>query len=221
MKLAKSFYLVVLMLLGNDATNKATWNVDVSQFTDLAIYIDNHSENGFSAKNTIANLYIDNIQYLETPTLGTPTLYYKNQNDFGKLSISEENKIEDTLNYEIIPYEQQRDYEKPQIYDTSFSPICLGFVNQDIKTNCIITDIEEPLRYDGSLLKRCDIGLTRITCTVSFDIHIINQLEEHFRSTVTIAIPLKETDSEATIYDGFLKQELSDVNDFAFYTVEN
>ena len=175
LKLAKSFYLVVHMPLGNDATNKATWNLDVSQFTDMAIYINNHSENGFTAQNTIANLYIDNIQYPEMPILGTPTLYYKNQNDFGKLSISEENKIEDTLHYEIIPYEQERNYEKPEIYDTSFSPICIGFANQDIKTNHIITNIEEPLRYDGSLLKRCSIGLTRISCTVSFDIHIINQ----------------------------------------------
>lgn len=205
----------------NEATNKSTWNVNVSQFTDMAIYIDNHSENGFSSKNTISQLYIDNIQYPQMPTLGTPFLYYKNQNDFGKLSFTEENNIQDTLHFEILPYENERNYEKPEIYDTSFSPICLGFVNKDIKTNFIITNIEEPLRYDGSLLKRCNIGLTRINCTLSFDIHIINQANEHFKSTVTIEIPLKDISSENTIYDGFVKQEITDVEDFAFYVDEN
>ena len=105
----------------NEATNKSTWNVNVSQFTDMAIYIDNHSENGFSSKNTISQLYIDNIQYPQMPTLGTPFLYYKNQNDFGKLSFTEENNIQDTLHFEILPYENERNYEKPEIYENHFA----------------------------------------------------------------------------------------------------
>lgn len=204
----------------NEATNKSTWNVNVSQFTDIAIYIDNHLENGFSKENTIAKLYIDNIQYAQMPTLGTPFLYYKNQNDFGKLSFNEENRIQDCLNFEIIPYENERNFEKPEIYDTSFSPICLGFTNKDIKTNYSITNIEEPLRYDGSLLKRCNIGLTRINCTVSFDVHIINQANEHFKSTLSIEIPLKDNSSETTIYDGFTKQEITKISNFSFYIVD-
>ena len=204
----------------NEATNKSTWNVNVSQFTDIAIYIDNHLENGFSKENTIAKLYIDNIQYPQMPTLGTPFLYYKNQNDFGKLSFNEENRIQDCLNFEFIPYENERNFEKPEIYDTSFSPICLGFTNKDIKTNYSITNIEEPLRYDGSLLKRCNIGLTRINCTVSFDVHIINQANEHFKSTLSIEIPLKDNSSETTIYDGFTKQEITEVSNFSFYIVD-
>lgn len=220
-KISKIFLFSSADAIQNEAANKSTWNVNVSQFTDIAIYIDNHSENGFSKENTISNLYIDNIQYIDSPSLGTPILYYKNQNDFGKLSLKEENKIQDTLHFETIPYENERNYEKPEIYDTSFSPICLGFANSNIKTNYIITNIEEPLRYDGSLLKRCSIGLTSISTTVSFDVHIINQMNEHLKSTITIPIPLRENNSEATIYDGYLKQEITNVSNFEFYVVEN
>ena len=196
----------------NDTANKSTWNLDVSQFTDIAIFIDNHNENEFTKENTIAQLYIDNIQYIETPTLGNPVLYYKNQEDFGKFSFNEENKINDCLDFEILPYEQEQNHGKPEIYDTSFSPICLGFVNQNIKSNYVVTDIQNPLHYDGSLLKRCNIGLTRIACSFSFDLHLINQLDEHFKSTITIDIPLKNTDSDTTIYDGSIKQEILEPN---------
>ena len=203
----------------NEAANKSTWNLNVSQFTDIAIFVDNHSETDLSKKNTISQLYIDNIQYTNTPLLGTPKLYYKNPNDFGKLSFQEEKEIHDTLNYAIIPYSKQLNYENPEAYDSSFSPICLGFVNQNIKTDYTITNIEEPLHYDGNLLKRCNIGLSRIQCSFSFDIHILNQLGNHFKSTVTIDIPLKDTSSNATIYDGFLKQEITKLENCKFYEI--
>lgn len=201
----------------NNNTNKASWNLNISQFTDIGIFIDNHSENGFSKENTISKLYIDNICYTNVPTLGTPNLYYKNPNSFGKLSFKEDYKISNFLEYTIIPYEQQIDFENPYMYDTNPSPICIEFVNQDIKTSYTLSDIAEPLRYDGSLLRRCNIGLTSISCSFSFDIHIVNQLGKHFKSTVTIDIPLKDENSNKTIYDGYLKQDILNVSDFKFY----
>lgn len=201
----------------NQSVSKTTWNLNISQFTDIAIFIDNNSENELTSQNTIQSLYIDNIKYINTPTLGTPILYYKNPNDFGKLSFKEENKIDNTLNYSIAPYNQQLNYEKPEVYDSSFSPTCIGFVNQDIKTDYVVTNTQETLYYDGSLLKRCHVGLTSINCSFSFDIHIINQLGEHFKSTVTIDIPLKDESNNKTIYDGFLKQEITDLENLKFY----
>lgn len=199
----------------NETTNKASWNVNVSQFCDIAISINHHSENGLTAENTIKELYIDDIEYLETPTLGTPILYYKNQNDFGKLSYVEENKIQDNLQYTVIPYNQEKDTSKPQIYDSSFSPICLGFVNENIKKNYTISDISTPLTYNGSILRKCNVGLNSIATRISFKLHIINQMDYHFVTTVTLDIPLK--DDDATIYDGYIQKEITDFSNMKFY----
>lgn len=199
----------------NETINKASWNVNVSQFSDMAIFIDHHPENGLTAENTIKELYIDDIEYLESPTLGTPILYYKNEKDFGKLSYVEENKIENDLRYTIIPYDQEKDTSKPQIYDSSFSPICLGFVNENIKKNYTISDISTPLTYNGNILKRCNIGLNSIATRISFKLHIINQMDHHFVTAITLDIPLKNEDT--TIYDGTLTRKITDFSNIKFY----
>lgn len=144
-------------------------------------------------------------------------LYFKNPNDFGKLSYSENSIIQDTLNYTIIPYEQQINYENPEVYDSSFSPICIGFVNKDIKENYIVTDIKDNLLYDGSLLKRGNISLSNINCSFSFDLNIINQMNKHYKANITIDIPLKSSDTNSTIYDGFIKQEITNLENLKFY----
>lgn len=204
----------------NEVINRANWNVNISQFCDIAICIDNHSEsNGLSSKNTITSLYIDDIQFLETPSLGTPLLYYKNVDDFGKLSYSENNKIQDNLSYSIIPYEHEKDTSKPEIYDSSFSPICIGFVNQNIKTDYTISDISSPLTYDGSLLKKCNVVLSSISCKISFKLHLISQDNKHYISNITLDIPLKDSNSNKTIYDGNIQQELTDMKNFSFYLI--
>lgn len=199
----------------NETTNKASWNVNVSQFCDIAIFINHHSENGLTSENTIKELYIDDINYLESPTLGTPILYYKNEKDFGKLSYVEENKIENDLHYTIIPYDQEKDTSKPQIYDSSFSPICLGFVNENIKKNYTISDISTPLTYNGNILKRCSVGLNSIATRISFKLHIINQVDYHFVTAITLDIPLKNENT--TIYDGTLTKEITDFKNTKFY----
>lgn len=199
----------------NDTANKTTWNVNVSQFTDIAIFIDN--EGNLTQENTIQNLYLDNFKYTKEPSLGQPILYYKNQNDFGKISYTKEKKIKDTLNYTIIPYEQTIDYSNPETYDSKISPVCVGFVNQDIKTNYAITNTQDGLHYDGRLLKQCQVGLSSINCSVTFDVHIVNQLGNHFVSNVTIDIPLKDSNSNKTIYDGYLIEEVNDLDSLHFY----
>ena len=60
--------------------NKPVWNLNIGQFTDIALDINNRSgENGISYENTIKTLYIDNIKYIGVP-INAPTAV--NINDF-------------------------------------------------------------------------------------------------------------------------------------------
>lgn len=202
----------------NTVTNNASWNVNVSQFTDIAIFINNNCiSDSLNPQNTLQGLYLNNFKYTVMPTLGTPTLYYKNQNDFGRMSYNKEKEISDSLNYAIIDYDEELNFSNPETYDSSISPICIGFINCNVKENYSINNTEDSLLYDGSLLRRCYISLSSISCSLSFDIHIINQLGEHFISSVNIDIPLKDSNSDKTIYDGYLVKELTDLVNYNFY----
>lgn len=86
-------------------------------------------------------------------------------------------------------------------------------MNQNIKSDYTITDTSTPITYDGSLLKKCNIALDSISCNLSFDIYITNNLDEEFKSTVFINIPLET--QEKSIYDGNIN--VTQNTNFIFY----
>ena len=54
-------------------------NINIGQYTDIAIYINNtNASDELTDKNTIAELYIDNIKVTSNSNKGTKTLCYKN-----------------------------------------------------------------------------------------------------------------------------------------------
>lgn len=200
----------------NNVINKALWDINISQFADIAIYLNNNSKDGLNATNTINSLYIDNISYSEAPTLGTPNLFYKDVNTFGKYEYLENNLISNNLNFEIV--KDSINYESPQLYIDCSSPICFTYINKDVKSNVIIADTNNALIYDGSLLKRANIAISNLSSSFSFDIHIINNLNQHFVCNVYIKVPLQNNDSD--IYNGYIKQELSNLSMYQFYRIK-
>ena len=199
-------------------TNKPIWDLDIFQYTDIALYINNREEEGISYENTIKSLTIDNIKFngLET---GTASLYYKNVNDFGKLSNIEENKIDNSLNFNIIN-SGEVDYAKPELYSNCQNPITLEYVNSNMKEETKISDISSPLIYDGSLLKKGGILLNNIKCTISFRITIINYYNQKFVATAYIDVPLEDTFNNTSIYDGKMIKNIENTNIIKFIRVE-
>lgn len=199
-------------------TNKPIWDLDIYQFTDIALYINNRDDEGLTYENTIKKLSIDNIKFNNLET-GEPSLYYKNVNDFAKLDIIEENKIQDKLNFNILN-SGIADYAKPVIYSNCQNPITLEYVNSKMKEETKITDITNPLTYDGSLLKKAGILLTNIKCTISFRITIENYYGQKFIATAYIDIPLEESFENTSIYDGKIIKNIQNSNIIKFVRVE-
>lgn len=79
----------------------------------------------------------------------------------------------------------------------------MSYVNQNIKTDYTIVNTESSITYDGSLLKKCNVPLSFLNCNISFDIFITNNLDQEFKCSVFLDIPLE--DGEKSIYDGNLK----------------
>ena len=109
-------------------------DVSISQYSDVAIYIDNMSDE-LTEKNTIKELYLDNFKIDVDYNYGTPELYYKNPLEISKFRLIDQNKIEDKLIYDIIytnKDNQNANYEKPTFFTDCSNPITLGLINKDI-----------------------------------------------------------------------------------------
>ncbi len=202
----------------SNETNKPIWDLDIFQFTDIALYINNRDESGVTYENTIKTLTIDNVKFngLET---GNPKLYYKNVNDFAKLDINEENEIKDSKEFNIVN-SGDADYTKPVLYSNCQNPITLEYVNSEMKENTTISDISQPLTYDGSLLQKSGISLNSIKCNLSFRVTIVNNYNQKFVATVYIDIPLEDSFTNESIYNGSIVKNMENTNIVKFIRVE-
>jgi hypothetical protein len=181
------------------------------QYTDIALFLTS-SLSEKNEENTLKNLWIENIKYNSLPSIGEPKLYFKSIKNFAKSDLLDENIINDRLDFNITSNDEEN-LNTPILYNNLANPITLSYVNQNIKTDYTITDVSLPITYDGSLLKRCQIIPDTISCNLSLDIYIINNLNQTFKCTVYINIPL-ETEKQ-NIYDGNLKFK-KEVN-YTFY----
>lgn len=228
----------------NNETKKSLWDINVYQYTDIAMYISSGSED--QKANKIKSIYIDNINFKNLET-GSAGMFTKDLSEFGKFNLNTENLVKDKLefkiiernitssledsinntintntitgtaeNVEIVNTENNvSNSEVKNFYSDLSQPLTLEYVNL-AKEKCLITDIENPLVYDGSILKRAGINLNSIACTVTFQVHITNELDENYVANVSFSIPLK--DDTKSIFDGSFSKEIGTKT--AFYAEE-
>ena len=209
----------ILFFSSCDSKNKTSSSTNFTienlyTYTDIAIFIENNSEEN-TLKNTLKQLTIKNIKFSKEPKIGQPNLYYKSINDFAKSEIKEENKIGEELNF-IITSEDKADLSKPILYNNCANPITLSYINQNVKTDYTMTVTQNPITYNGTLLKRCLVPIEDINVKISFDIEIINNNNEKFSTKVYFDIPYEN--EEKSIYNGNITLNCEDK--FNFYRYE-
>ena len=180
----------------------------------------NVSIDGLTKKNTVKNMYIDNISYPTMPDKGHPVLYYKDANFFGVGVINDEYLINDKVDFNVIS-SNTSDVAEPSFYADCSNPILLSAVNKDIVSNFIIRNTNSAITFDGNLLLDANILLSNIEYSISFSIHIINELDEEYISTVTIPIKLGDDNDINTIHDGSYQMTLTNLSNSKFYKKEN
>ena len=174
---------------------------DLYQYTDIAIFINNHNEENFTTKNTLKNVNLSEIKFYLTPSVGNYNLYYKNINDFTTNKFDENYLIKDTLNFSISS-DDEIDYSTPTLYNNCANPITLCYKNSNLKPNYTLPAGTSHISYNGKLLKECNVTLNSISCKLSFLITIVNNLDETYTCPMILNIPLSTENS--TVYDGSL-----------------
>lgn len=158
------------------------WDINVSQYTDIALGLSINNVNNdltnnlansnlqvvdTSPKYSISKIYIDNISFSNNST-GTLSLGYIPILNFGLISnedLTNPAEQQSKIDFNIVDDKEtllnNLVYE-PSIDKNLILPITLRYLNSNIKTNHTITNIEEKLAFDGSILKRASIPLSSI-----------------------------------------------------------
>ncbi len=189
----------------DNSAEKNMQDIDISQFTDIAIYIDNKGKfEELTAENTVNEMYIDNIQVTTESEIGEKSLNYKNPQEIGKY-VSLQNYQGESILFNIIrsnDEQLQADYNQNTFYTDCSNPISLGFVNKNILTDCKIGNVNGNIFFDGSILRNANIDLNSISGRIKMSIHIKNNLGEKF--VCNLDIENKFEDVENGIYSGYV-----------------
>lgn len=207
--------------LNNSEMQLDYWDLNLYQYNDISIKINNHvSIDDFTKKNTIKEMYIDNISYPRMPKQGTPTLFYKNPVDMGNAIIDESKLIDQRIDFNVLT-ENDEDAKEPSFYMDCSNPFVLSSVNMGIEENLEIRNTKSAITFDGNLLLDADILLSKITYEIDFDIHIINNLDEEYVCMVALPIELTDENGYKTIYDGSYSVAYTDLKTTKFFKVEH
>lgn len=190
-------------------------DIDISQFSDISIYIDNKSYiKELTNENTVKSLRIDNIEILSDEPSGVKSLTYKNPLNYGKFSISEAAQVYNStdnliqcapIDYNIIyKNEENANFETPSFYTDCTNPITLGFLNKNIVTHYSVPD-NNNIAFNGNLLRQAGVDLNSLASKVNFRIVITNNNNQEFIYNIKLDIKLEE--STGIYENGYIFQE--------------
>ena len=188
----------------DSSENESLKDLSILQYSDIAIYLDNTSTiYDMTAENTIKQLYIDNIKITTGSDKGHQYINYKNALDFAKYKDIEE-PTSDKIEYNIVTNNSENDntdYSKPTFYSDCSNPITLEYMNKDIITNYATSNDSNTISFNGKVLQEAGINLNDINYTLTFNINILNNQNEHFICTMKLDIDLSGDDGG--IYKGY------------------
>ena len=215
---------ILLFSSGNaidNSSNRSLQNLDICQYTDISIYIDNTSSiSDLTTQNTVKELWIDNINITTSnPGVGSPILNYKNPNSSGifeNLNLASNNRID----FNIINTNEQNetaDYSQPTFYTDCSNPISLGYINKGIVKNYSINDSTNSVIFNGKILEQTGVNLDDIGFNLKFDVHIKNYDDDLFVYHANMDIPLNTENKD--ILGGYLYQtrNSSDSSEYVFF----
>jgi len=205
----------IILYSSADATDNSSdgllQDLDINQFTDIAIYIDNRSNvQDLTSKNTVKEVSIYNIKLDASSDTGKKFINYKNPLSYGKFEPLQYNNGGITFDAITTNNENnEADYDSPVFFADCSNPISLGYLNLGILKNYNIPkdndmpDNMKTILFDGSILKKADIKIEDLKCTLSFTIKIKNYLDEEFVCDVI----LNNIAGDSSIYNGYYTKE--------------
>lgn len=198
-------------------------NLDISQFTDIALYINNKGRSEeITAENTVNQLFINNIK-VENQIQGSKKIFnYKNPLYSGKY-VELSNWQNDGILFNVVNTNKKNEnanYDENIFYTDCSNPISLGYINKNFLINGVVNRSNAVINFDGSILKDAEVDLETLKTKISFSINLTNNFNEKFVCNVNLDIDLDSENEE--IYSGSLIKILDlDEEEFKFIKVSD
>lgn len=195
--------------------------LDLYQYTDIAVYINNFKEDGLTTKNTIKELYIDNISMDLDYNIGNTSLVYTNmlkigsKQELANMISSNKNIMQDIIHFKIIKNNEQNNqenYEEPSFYADCSNPITLKYINQLNREYSIGKG--NSATFDGTILKKVGIKPEDLSAKINFRINIINNNNETYTKWINFKLPLDDIENGTSI-----KSKETEGNEYNFFTL--
>ena len=184
----------------NTTFSQNSWILNILQYSDIAIYI-NNSGDELSSENSIKKLSITDIN-VPSAKLGINNLYYLDSLNFGTPNIDANYKINDSLEFTVLNDSNEEEtiqYNTPIFFTDCSNPITLKYVNKSIKEKYNLNS-NQPVFFDGKLLKMANINLKDLETNISFKINITSNSNKSY--TYNLSIPIKLETETDSIYNG-------------------
>lgn len=197
-----------------DNSNGELNDIDISQFTDMEIYIDNRAKTTeITPENTINEMYISNIKIENNLENGEKIFNYKNPQNCGKY-VDLSNWEEDGILFNITRTNEENknaNYDNNIFYTDCSNPISLGYINKNILKGCEVSKELGTVAFDGTILKSAGIKTEDLKTKISFSINITNNYNEKFVCSLSLDVDLNSEDEG--IYSGYLIKMLNPEGD--------
>jgi len=179
----------------DNSINKNLENLDIYQYADISLYINNRSKiKELTKENTIKELYIDNIDFNFDSQIGDRSLYYTNSLKFSENTGIEKHIKTDRIDFDILYTNEQNKnatYIEPTFYTDCSNPITLKDLNKDLVKGFNIGEGKK-VDFDGKLLKEAKVSKQDIKCKIKFKINLVNNNDKKFSCWINLDIPIEE-----------------------------
>lgn len=196
-------------------------NLGIYQYTDIAVYLNNNKEEGLTDKNTIKELYIDDIDLKLDYNIGKTSLVYTNllkigsKEELNQMVLNSKNIQKDKIDFKIVSTNEQNNeanYDEATFYADCSNPISLKYINE-ISTEYTVSKNSSAV-FDGSILKKVGIKPEDINAQIKFRINIINNKDEYYSNYINFRIPLNDIEKGTSI-----KSKTTVGNEYNFFTI--
>ena len=181
----------------NEGTQEK-WNLSIFQNNDIYFSIEKNDNN--KEDEIIESVSIENIQVLENPKVGQIKTYMPNSSDGRLFSYSDEYIVqENKLTFKGASKSNSKTLEIGNQGGTAV----IRFANTQI--GAYISNEDEEIKHDGSLLQKLNVQNEDVSFKVSFDV-VINLKNKSYISNVVLDLPCEDD----LIEQGTCSKEITD-----------
>lgn len=160
--------------------NTSKWNLNIDQYNDIYLNFEENQE--FGKNDYVDSISIENIKIIKQPEIGDLELYMPNSTGDSMFAYEDRYKVKDSLTYNGANSDDMKALQISRNGGT------LLFRIANRKIGEFISDNDEEIAYDGTLLTKSGVDIDSLKGTINFDI-VIKTNKTAYRGNITIDFP--------------------------------